>query len=348
MDEKTLTMEELKSVIGETLAENSDIKSILDLKTQLEANSKSKEVTAEEKAKETKEFITKLVTGKMESKVDISVTDATASMGYTVPTSMAAAIAEKKDAIAKIRKNAFTFKLDGNFELPVDETACDAYWISTNEDAAITESAPTVDHIAFADNYLAVRVRLPLKLLNTAAFDLQNYVTTLGARALTLKEEVAYVGGSGTGEPKGLRIETITDVPQVGDHYAYSDLIALFYALPEQYRANAKFLTSAAGMAVLRGLKDLAGIPLFTPNDNSIFGKEVMESANIPANLGGSTKTEIYFGDFSYYWIKDGQSLQATVTPLSDRLQRDLIVFESTDGHLTNADAFRKQTAVIV
>lgn len=337
MDEKVMTMDELKGVVVDTVKDG-----IASIKADVEALKASKADTKVANASETAEFVKSLVAGDVKT-----ITTNVASMGYTVPTTLANAIAEKKDKIAKIRKNAFVFQMDGDFQLPVEGTGVSANWITTEADSDVVESNPTTTKLSLTDNYLVSRVRIPLKLLKASAVAIESFISKLSARALASAEETAFVGGSGTGEPEGIRTASITGIAQASTSFAYDDLINLFYGVPEQYRANGKFLTSTAGMKLLRKLKDTVGLPIFNVSENTIFGKEVLESADIPANLGsGANETEIYFGDLGEYWIKDGSAMGAEVKPVSGRLQTDLFVYENVDGVVVNTDAFRKLTGV--
>ncbi len=349
MDEKKqeLTLEELKDVIGETIKESEIVKSVEEVKAAVEVLKSSKSVASEEEKNEkAAQFIKDLVFEKLPLEKK-TITSNTGSFGYTIPTELADAIYEKKDKIAKIRANAFSFKLDGPFQLPVESTGIDAYWITTEADTDITESNPTITKKDLVDNYLAARIRVPYKLMNTSAFDIVNYVSKLASRALTSKEETAFVAGSGSGEPSGIRTASITGIPQRGDNLSYDDLVELFYSVPEQYRANGKFLASTGAIKLIRKLKDTQNLPIFNPMDQTIFVKALLECTDIPEKLGsGLNTTEIYFGDLEDYWIKDGQSLLAETRPVPGRLQADVIVYQSTDGVLVNPDSFRKLIGV--
>lgn len=342
---KEVTMEQLKGIIFDSL------KGILpelksELKSEFEATMKDVKTvsTDEEKIEKGANFIKALVTGN-ESELK-AVSSATGSMGYTVPTELADFILVKKDKIAKMRKYAFVFQMAGNFQLPTEGTGVTTYWVGEN--AEITESNPTIGKKNLADYYLAARVLIPRALINTSAYNIVNFIGELCARGLRSAEESAFVAGDGSGKPTGLRSATITQTTaQTGAALAYSDVVNGYYGLPEQYRANAVWLTSALGMKALRNIKDTQGIPIFDLRDGTIFGRPVIETSDIPANLGSATNTtEIYFGDLWYYWIKDGEAMFIETDKVIKNLQTEIVVAEAIDGVLTNADAFYKITAV--
>lgn len=340
-----MTMEELKSLISEVVSESDMAKGFDAVKAQMAKLNAKGENDEEAKAEEVALFIKDLCHDKLSAEKK-TISTASGSFGYTVPTTLATYVHEKKDKIAKIRKNAFVFQMDGKFQLPVDGTGATAYWIDTETDADITESNPATGKKDLDDNYLAVRVRVPYKLLTTSAVNINQYVSRLASRAIVSAEETAFVSGDGSGEPTGIRNASITYI-DCDASLSYDNLVNLFFAVPEQYRANGKWGMSTMAIKLSRKLKDVNGLPIFDVRDNTIFGKEVLELSDIPENLGTSAnETEIYFGDFSEYWIKDGTSMLAETRPVQGRLQVDMIMYESVDGCVVNTDAFRKLRGV--
>lgn len=339
-----MTMEELKSTIAETVNESEIVNEVKALKDEISAIKSSKSLDANERAEKSAEFVRDLVNGKLEKK---TIGTGSASFGYAIPTELAAAIHEKKDKIAKIRKYAFAFAMDGKFDLPLEATGVTAYWVTTEADADITESNPTLEKKSLDDFYMAARVRVPYKLMNSTPISIESYVSRLAARALTNAEETAFVAGDGNGKPTGLRTATITAIPQASTNLDYDDIVNLFYGTPEQYRANGVFLASNAAMKLIRKIKDTNKQPIFDVNSSTIFNRPVEECTDIPENLGsGGNTTEIYFGDLNEYWIKDGESLLSETRTVPGRLQVDVIVYQAVDGVLVNTDAFRKLTGV--
>lgn len=337
-----MTMEELKSVVVDSVKETvgNDITS---LKTEIEALKAVKTDAKLARAEKSAQFIKDIIDGKAVK----TITTNTASFGYTIPTELADAIHETKDKLAKIRKYAFVFTMDGKFQLPTQGTGVTAYWVTTEADSDITESNPTIGKTDLDDYYLATRVRIPYKLLQTAAFNIEQFVARLSGRALVVKEETAFVAGAGSSEPTGIRTASITGIAQAGANFAYDDVVNLFYGVPEQYRANGAFLASTGAIKLLRKLKDNNGLPIFNVQDQTVFGKPLLECTDIPENLGTSAnETEVYFGDLQEYWIKDGQTMQSEVRPVQGRLQVDLFVYQAVDGVVVNTDAFRKLTGV--
>ncbi len=343
MEPKEITMDELKAMFGDSVKElipalKAEI--VADLKAGLKDEVKVN--SDEEKVEKSAEFIKGVCNGTLEKKAIDSTTD---SFGYAVPTELASFILTAKDKIAKMRKYAFVFQMSGSFQLPAEGTGVTAYWVGENTE--ITESNPTLSKKNLGDYYLAARVLIPRKLINTSAYNIVNFVGQLCARALRNTEETAFIAGDGSSKPTGLRSASVGSTAQAGSALAYDDVVNLYYSLPEQYRENAVFITSALGMKALRKIKDTTNNPIFDLNTQTIMTKPVVESADIPENLGSSANTtEIYFGDMWYYWIKDGETMFVDTDKVLSKLQVELVVAQAVDGVYTLPSACKKLTGV--
>lgn len=280
--------------------------------------------------------------------VDTKAIDTTTgSMGYTVPTELANEIVMKKQKFSVIRGRAFEFDLSGPFDVPVEGTGVTGYWPAEN--AAITESNPVTTKVSLGDYYLAALVKVSWKLLQTSSQNIVSFVSTLAAKALAETEETAFVAGDGSGKPTGLRQASITGIAQAAAALAYTDVTALYFGLPKKYRKNAVFVTSNKGARLIHELLDTTDRPIFQPGMplEKLFEKDLLESEDIPENLGaGTNETEIFFGDLFYYWIKNGQAMEMATQEAIENLQTKIVVYEAIDGKVVLPEAFRKLTAV--
>ncbi len=197
---------------------------------------------------------------------------------------------------------------------------------------------------------MAALIKVSWKLLRTSPQNITKFVATLAARAITDKEEAAFVNGDGAGKPLGIRQTSgITGITQAGADLTYDDVLALYFALPATYRRSAQFITSSKGAQLIHALKDSQNRPIFQPNMplDQLMGKPLLESQDMPANLGtGTNETEIYFGDLFNYWIKDGSQLEMATQDQIENLQTKIVIYKYVDGKLTFPAAFMKLTGV--
>lgn len=279
---------------------------------------------------------------------EFKATPSTTTFGNVVPTEVADFILTKRDNYSTMRAGATVLKHNGPLELPLLDTGMTAYWVAEN--ATITASEPTTSAISLDDHYLACRVILPKKLINTSNVNLVSFFEDVSARKIAETEDLAFTNGTGTGMPTGFRTSTLPTsqtLSQSGTNFSYDDLMDLYFAVKPQYRANAVIMTSSKGASILRKLKDNNGLPIFDPSTNRVLGKELVENVYIPEDLGtGSDETEIYIGDRSAYYIKDGEEITMENGKIISALQTEIVVYEATDGELGDVNAFAKITGV--
>lgn len=368
MDVKT---EEKKIMLEMPNGDNVDLKDLLKEETikQMDAmgfpmeNGKFKNLPGEVKSEATEKqekvehaanFLKNLILPyQLHAKYGVkAITTDAGSMGSTVPTELANQIIEKKMKLSVLGSRAFPLESAGKFEVPVEGTDITGYWVAESDSGdanLVDESEPTTAPITLDDHYVAGLVKVSFKLMNTSAFNIVNFVASLAGRKLAETQEAAFIGGNGSGKPKGIRTESLSSVAQAGAGLSYDDLLNLWFSLPAQYRANAVFITSAMGAKAITALKDTMDRPIFAPGQplDELFRRPILESADMPENLGlGTDTTEVIFGDPSFYWVKYGTALEMGTQPVLERLQTKVLTYQAVDGKLTLAESFAKLTGV--
>ena len=163
------------------------------------------------------------------------------------------------------------------------------------------------------------------------------------------KEDAAFFNGTGNGQPAGiLQDDRIPTVAASGEEeITADDVLALYDALPPQYRQNAVWIMNPAVMSVLRRLKDgngqyllVTGLAAEAPT--TLLGRPVYLTSHMPG-LEAGTKS-ILFGDVRRaYYIVDRQGVE--VQRSSDRyFEQDVTAFRAivrTDGKVVLPDAVR-------
>lgn len=277
--------------------------------------------------------------------------------GYIVPTEFRNALIEKKYKWAWIRKYATVIPMSSDkMDMPIEGNTVSVNW--TAELATITQSDPTFGLVTLAANLLAGISRQSRQVLADAAVneEVQNLLVRIFARALGLAEDTAFMVGTGSGQPKGIRAYTISQsVAQAGANLVDSDLTNLQYTLPYWYRQNAVYIMHDTRRKLISNLRDSNGRKLHPEIDDlenpTLNGNPVIINQDIPTNLGGGTnESEIYFGDLSYYYIGDRQQMFSEVSTQEgtsfEKHRAAVKVGERLDGQLTLTEAFAKMTAV--
>lgn len=292
--------------------------------------------------------------------------EATDGGGYLTPLEFSSYLIELLYKLPVIRPHATVYPMKSDqMQIPVETATVSANW--TAELATITQSDMNFGETVLAVNNLIGISRMSRQLLLDSAVNqnLVDLVMERFAKSIGRLEDTAFMTGSGSGQPKGIRQYTFTHtLAQAGAHLTGDDLINLYHKLPYQYReqGNPVWLVNDATLAVIRQLKDSNGRYIYeqgwgqslvgegtTP---TLLGKPVLVQNDIPTNLGGgSNASEIYFGDLSYYVIGDRETVFSEVSTqegTSFAQHRAAVkVGERIDGQLTTVDAIAQLTAVV-
>lgn len=286
--------------------------------------------------------------------------------GFLTPLEFSGTLIELLYKLPVIRPQAQVLPMTSDkMEVPVESATVTANW--TAELATITQSDMVFNQIILSVNNLIGISRMSRQLLMDSAINvgLTDLVMQRFAKSIGRVEDSAFMTGSGSGQPEGIRQYTFTHTnPQAGAHLTGDDLITTYHALPYQYRVqgNPCWLVNDLTLAVIRKLKDTEGQYLYsdgygmafrtpggTPN---LLGMPVLVQNDIPTNLGvGANASEIYFGDLSYYVIGDREEIFSEISTqegTSFAQHRAAVkVGERIDGQLSAVDGFAQLTAVV-
>ena len=341
MPEKVLTMEELKELL-EATAEKKIEEKFDELKRLLEnrptaENPQGKELTPEER-------IAKFFKAVFEHD-----TETVKSLGfgvnggqYLVPREFVAMVIEKLPLYTAVRKVATVYPAKSLAGTVPIENEGSAYWVGEFEEP--DDAGTSISQLEYALKKLMSKIPVSNDLLEYSDVDLVNFLTKSFAKSIARAEDKAFTVGDGNKKPVGFATETITTITDTAMNY--DKLVKLKNTVPVEFQDNAVFMTSQRGVELLEGLKDNNGRPILTTALDGrlkLFGKDVIVNKYIPANLGTSGNgTEIYYGDFSAYYIFDGK--QMTVKT-ADRPEIDAQIFVArflVDGKLAYTDGLAK------
>ena len=222
---------------------------------------------------------------------------------------------------------------------------CDdlAEWVPENGSIPIYDGMDDFTRYAVEINKLAVFVKLDDDFVHDATFDIEDYLTSRLAKNFAKAEDYGFITGTGDHMPKG--ILSPTDGAEAGvftDSITYDAVIRLFFSLNEEYRKNAVWMMNDDTALTLRLLKDEAGNPLWNHTNDTILGKPVVISNDMPSEEAG--ESPIVFGDFSYYWIIDRSpvSIQTLKEKFVTLDQIGYLALEFLDGRLIRRDALQR------
>jgi len=207
------------------------------------------------------------------------------------------------------------------------------FW--AEEGAALTASAPSFGRQVLQAEKLTLYTTIPNELLADAGPTLQDWLNTSWPRALSWFEDLAFITGSGVGEPQGflnapaaIKVSTTTD-----NVITWTDLIKAYIRfLPQSLTSpgtvwlcspdtreqllllamTPQSVTSSpqpvAPPAWLTGFQAIDGLP------STLFGHPLLISEKMPSSLSGSTAGALSLVDLQFYLIGDRQSVHIAVS----------------------------------
>lgn len=223
--------------------------------------------------------------------------------GYLVPEEYDRRIIDIMHEENIMRKLGTNINTSGQHKINIAATKPTAAWIE--EGGALQFTDATFSQTLLDAHKLHVAIKITEELLYDNAFNLENYIITEFARAISNAEEDAFLNGDGRGKPLGLFANTGggTYIKKTATALSGDELINLIYSLKRPYRKNASFIINDKNIALLRLLKDNNGAYMWQPSykegePDTFMGYKLYTSEFAPEG-------SIAFGDYSYYNIGD-------------------------------------------
>jgi HK97 family phage major capsid protein len=199
------------------------------------------------------------------------------------------------------------------------------YW--TEEGATLTDTTPSFGRIVLDAKKLTAYTTAPQELIADSIISFQPFINEIFPEALTFYEDIAFLKGSGVGEPvgslsagNGAIISVTKEVGQPAASIVWENIVKAF----------ARMLPSSLGRAVwvasIDTFPELATMALSVGTGGSaiwlnngvqgppmtILGRPVVFTEKAPAALG--TQGDISFVDFGFYLVGDRQTMSASVS----------------------------------
>lgn len=228
-----------------------------------------------------------------------------------------------------------------------------AYW--TAEYGAKTTTSAEFGRVVLQPNDLVCLLPVTHQLINDANINMVQFITMLFAEAIGLAEDKAFFTGSGTGQPKGINQESITQINAAGS-LDFDNIIALIDSVSQRVSQSpgAAFVGPRYVKRLLRTVKDTGGNYIW--RDGGSASNNRGETARLPDTLYGYpfyeqndlAHNQLYFGDWKNYIIGDRQQMVVETTSVGGDAWRrnamEIKAVERVDGKTVLTGAFAKIT----
>ena len=287
--------------------------------------------------------------------------------GYLAPPTLADGIQKRLRRTSPVRQVANVIALDGNgsYDILVERGDAGFTWAGETQTRSETDT-PTINRISIALHELSAMPKISQRLLDTASFDVEGWLTAYVADKFSRGEATAFVSGSGLNRPRGFlaySVATTDDDARAAETLQYratgtdaafaaspngaDALVKLFYDLQGQYQANASWMLKNKTMAEVAVLKDTNGAFLLREMLNgdgslvrTIMGRPAYTADDMPAIASGSLSIAV--GDFGAgYTIVEGNGLTVLRDPYSAKPHVLFYTTKRVGGGVNDFDAIK-------
>ncbi len=275
--------------------------------------------------------------------------------GYWVEEDMSSQIITKIFETSPMRTIASIETISSDaLEMPEDINEADAGWVS--ERGARTETtSPKIGMRRIPVHELYAEPKATQQLLDDAKVNVEAWLGAKIADKIARTENLAFISGTGVGQPKGILSYTTSLTPanpgqvqQVnsGNASALTDdgIRKLFYSLKSPYIQNAKWLMKRSTVQAVSLLKDSQGRYVWEPglqmgDPQNLLGMPIRRMEDMPAVAAGALA--IAFGDFQKaYTIVDRMGIRMLRDPFTANPFVLFYATKRTGGDVTNFEAY--------
>ncbi|WP_306113267.1 MULTISPECIES: phage major capsid protein [unclassified Roseovarius] len=249
-----------------------------------------------------------------------------ASAGYLAPEQFGNELIKLLNEYSPIRSYARVIQISApQITYPRRVSGTAATWVTEIEDR--TESGMAFEQVTLTPHELATFTDVSHQLLEDNAYNLEGELMADFAETFGKTEGLAFVKGTGTGQPTGIMAATngILEV-KTGAAAAFPAsnpadvLIGMYHKIATTYAQSGVWLMNRNTLAVLRQWKDGNGRylvidPISEGAPTTLLGRPVVEMPDMDDI--GANKFPILFGDMSGYRIVDRVGLSTLRDPFS-------------------------------
>ena len=248
-----------------------------------------------------------------------------ANGGYLAPEEFGNELIKLLNEYSPVRQYARVVNISApEIKYPRRVSGTAATWVGETDDR--TESGMTFEQITLTPFELATFTDVSNQLLEDNAYGLEGELLTDYAESFGKTEGLAFIKGTGTGQPKG--IMSATGIKEVKTGVAASFptsnpadvIIGMYHGIATTHANNGVWLMNRKTLGEIRQWKDGTGRylvldPITAGGVSTLLGRPIVEMPDMDDVAAG--KTPILFGDLSGYRIIDRLGLSTLRDPYS-------------------------------
>lgn len=275
-----------------------------------------------------------------------------ANGGYLAPEEFGSELIKLLNEYSPIRSYARVVSISApEIVYPRRVSGTAATWVAETEDR--TESGMTFEQVKLTPFELATFTDVSNQLLEDNAYGLEGELLADYAESFGRTEGVAFVKGTGVGQPKGIMTATGIKEVKTGVAAAFPStnpadvIIGMYHQIATSHAQNGAWLMNRNTLSVIRQWKDGTGRylvldPITAGGVMTLLGRPIVEMPDMDDI--GAGKFPILFGDLSGYRIIDRVGLSTLRDPysLAGKGQVRFHARKRVGADLTHPDRFVK------
>lgn len=275
-----------------------------------------------------------------------------ANGGYLAPEEFGSELIKLLNEYSPIRSYARVVSISApEIKYPRRVSGTAATWVGETEDR--TESGMTFEQVTLTPFELATFTDISNQLLEDNAYGLEGELLADYAESFGKTEGVAFVKGTGTGQPRGIMTATGIKEVKTGVAAAFPTtnpadvIIGMYHAIATSHAQNGAWLMNRNTLSVIRQWKDSTGRylvldPITAGGVLTLLGRPIVEMPDMDDI--GAGKFPILFGDLTGYRIVDRVGLSTLRDPysLATKGQVRFHARKRVGADLTHPDRFVK------
>jgi Predicted phage phi-C31 gp36 major capsid-like protein len=280
--------------------------------------------------------------------------ESTGTVGPLIPRPLEAIVMISRDRVAKARRFATIYQMTRqNHQIPTAASMTAAMVLESSSSAQGEPTFASVDLIARAATVKAIASK---EALADSAINLVNVFAQRGGSALgVLEDNEVFKDGTGVA-PHISRMTGTSYVESPAGTLTYTNMLGMYFGVPQQYRDAAVWLISANVLQLLSNVRDGMGRPIYqglvdTPGPitddasavGSIFRKSVYE---VPFTAG-----DVWFGDPAAQYAfgnRQGITTEVSMDVLFANRQVMWLITERFAGANVDSSASQYATGITV
>lgn len=248
-----------------------------------------------------------------------------ANGGYLAPEEFGSELIKLLNEYSPIRSYARVVNISApEIKYPRRVSGTAATWVAETEDR--TESGMTFEQVTLTPFELATFTDVSNQLLEDNAYGLEGELLADYAESFGKTEGVAFVKGTGTGQPRGIMTATGIKEVKTGVAAAFPStnpadvIIGMYHQIATSHAQNGAWLMNRNTLSLIRQWKDGTGRylvldPITAGGVMTLLGRPIVEMPDMDDI--GAGKFPILFGDLSGYRIIDRVGLSTLRDPYS-------------------------------